>query len=119
MPSSREPEEPFLLSYDGFDLDAEGLREVLASTGNGRFCSRGAAEWENADGVHYPGTYAHGLHNTEPTIVGGVPVLNEDLVNLPNWLVLKLKIEGGSRSARHHAPARRPLAPDEAAAVRR
>jgi trehalose/maltose hydrolase-like predicted phosphorylase len=23
-----------------------------------------------------------------------VPVLNEDLVNLPNWLVLKLRIEG-------------------------
>ena len=52
--------------------------------GNGRFCSRGAAEWENAKGVHYPGTYAHGLHNTETTILGGVPVLNEDLVNLPN-----------------------------------
>src|SRR3954468_24525461 len=25
--------------------------------------------------------------------MGGRPVLNEDLVNLPNWLVLKLKIE--------------------------
>src|SRR3954451_4906686 len=26
--------------------------------------------------------------------MGGSPVLNEDLVNLPNWLVLKLRIEG-------------------------
>jgi trehalose/maltose hydrolase-like predicted phosphorylase len=26
--------------------------------------------------------------------MGGRPVLNEDLVNLPNWLVLKLLIEG-------------------------
>jgi trehalose/maltose hydrolase-like predicted phosphorylase len=26
--------------------------------------------------------------------LGGVPVLNEDLVNLPNWLVLKLRIDG-------------------------
>ena len=26
--------------------------------------------------------------------MGGRPVLNEDLVNLPNWLVLKLRIEG-------------------------
>ena len=26
--------------------------------------------------------------------MGGLPVLNEDLVNLPNWLVLKLRIEG-------------------------
>ena len=87
--------DPFVLSYEGFDPEAEGLREVLASTGNGRFCARGAAEWENADGVHYPGTYAHGIYNRETTILGGVPVLNEDLVNLPNWLVLKLRIAGG------------------------
>ena len=26
--------------------------------------------------------------------MGGIPVLNEDLVNLPNWTVLKLRIEG-------------------------
>ena len=45
--------------------------------------------------MHYPGTYAHGVYNRETTILGGVPVLNEDLVNLPNWLVLKLRIEGG------------------------
>ena len=87
--------DPFVLSYEGLDPDAEGLREVLTSTGNGRFCARGAAEWENADGVHYPGTYAHGVYNRETTILGGVPVLNEDLVNLPNWLVLKLRIDGG------------------------
>ena len=56
---------------------------------------RGAAEWEDADGVHYPGTYAHGGYNRETTILGGLPVLNEDLVNLPNWLVLQLRTEGG------------------------
>ena len=89
------PDPAFLLSFEGFDPEAEALREVLSSTGNGRFCSRGAAEWENADGVHYPGTYAHGVYNRETTILGGVPVLNEDLVNLPNWLVLTLRIEGG------------------------
>jgi trehalose/maltose hydrolase-like predicted phosphorylase len=81
------------LKYDRFDPDEEGLREALTSTGNGYFCARGAAEWEDADDVHYPGTYAHGLYNRETTIMGGRPVLNEDLVNLPNWLVLKLKIE--------------------------
>ncbi|HEY2552911.1 MAG TPA: glycosyl hydrolase family 65 protein [Streptosporangiaceae bacterium] len=84
----------FLLAYDGFDPEAEGLREALTSTGNGYLCARGAAEWEEADGVHYPGTYAHGGYNRETTILGGLPVLNEDLVNLPNWLVLKLRIEG-------------------------
>ncbi len=81
------------LEYDGFDPVEEGLREALTSTGNGYFCTRGAAEWEDADDVHYPGTYAHGLYNRETTIMGGRPVLNEDLVNLPNWLALKLKIE--------------------------
>jgi trehalose/maltose hydrolase-like predicted phosphorylase len=84
----------FLLAYDGFDPGAEGLREALTCTGNGYLCTRGAAEWEAADGVHYPGTYAHGGYNRETTILRGLPVLNEDLVNLPNWLVLQLRIEG-------------------------
>ena len=67
--------EPFVLSYEGFDSDAEGLREVLLSTGNGRFCARGAAEWENADGVHYPGTYAQsgpGVSTSSTSIVRNV-----------------------------------------------
>lgn len=44
--------------------------------------------------MHYPGTYAHGGYNRETTILGGLPVLSEDLANLPNWLVLTLRIEG-------------------------
>ena len=85
----------FLLTYEGFDPAAEGLREALTSTGNGYLCTRGAAEWEDADGVHYPGSYVHGGYNRETTILSGLPVLNEDLVNMPNWLVLQLRIEGG------------------------
>ena len=81
------------MAYEKFDPSEEGLREALTSTGNGYFCTRGTAEWEDADDVHYPGTYAHGLYNRETTIMGGRPVLNEDLVNLPNWLVMKLRIE--------------------------
>ena len=82
------------LGYDSYEPSTEGLREALTSTGNGYFCTRGFLEWEDADGVHYPGTYAHGGYNRETTIMGGIPVLNEDLVNLPNWAVLKLRIEG-------------------------
>ena len=82
------------LAYDHFDPAEERLREALTSTGNGYFCTRGAMEWEDASDVHYPGTYAHGGYNRETTILGGRPVLNEDLVNLPNWLVLKLRIDG-------------------------
>ena len=84
----------FALAYHGFDPAGEGVREALTSTGNGYLCTRGSAEWEDADGVHYPGTYVHGGYNRETAILGGRPVLNEDLVNLPNWLVLKLRIEG-------------------------
>ncbi|MBA2513477.1 MAG: glycoside hydrolase family 65 protein [Solirubrobacterales bacterium] len=83
----------FTIAYDSFEPEEEGLREALTSTGNGYFCTRGTAEWEDADDVHYPGTYAHGIYNRETTIMGGRPVLNEDLVNLPNWLGLKLRIE--------------------------
>ena len=88
----------FTLAYDGFDPAEEGLREALTSTGNGYLCTRGTAEWEDADGIHYPGTYAHGVYNRETTIMGGRPVLNEDLVNLPNWLVLKLRSRARTRS---------------------
>ena len=84
----------FMLVYEGFDPGEEGLREALTSTGNGYFCVRGAAEWEDAGDVHYPGTYAHGIYNRESTIVGGHPIPNEDLVNLPRCLSLRLSIEG-------------------------
>lgn len=84
----------WILAYDSFVPAEEGLREALTSTGNGYICARGAAEWEDVGEVHYPGTYTHGGYNRETTIMGGRPVLNEDLVNLPNWLVLKLRIEG-------------------------
>src|SRR4051794_23730447 len=82
------------LAYDSFEPEKEGLREALTSTGNGYFCTRGALAWSETDGVSYPGTYMHGGYNRETTIMAGVPVLNEDLVNLPNWLLLELRIEG-------------------------
>ena len=84
----------FKLTYDHFNRTEEGLREALTSTGNGYFCTRGAAEWEDSHGAHYAGTYAHDVYDRETTIMGGRPVPNEDLVALPNWLVLKLRIDG-------------------------
>jgi trehalose/maltose hydrolase-like predicted phosphorylase len=90
----RDTADDFALVYDGFDPVAEGLRETLTSTGNGYFCIRGAAEWEDRDDVHYPGTYAHGVYNRQTTMLGGNPVPNEDLVNLPNCSSLKVRVEG-------------------------
>jgi trehalose/maltose hydrolase-like predicted phosphorylase len=83
----------FTLAYDYFDPAEEGLREALTSTGNGHFCTRGAVEWQEADDVHYPATYAHDVYNRKTTIMGGRPVPNEDLVALPNWLALGLRVD--------------------------
>ena len=42
-----------------------------------------------------PGTYLAGGYNRLVTEIAGRKVENEDLVNLPNWLVLLLRIEDG------------------------
>jgi alpha,alpha-trehalase len=91
---ARYAADDFMLVYEGFDPSEEGLRETLTSTGNGYLCLRGAAEWEGRDDVHYPGAYAHGVYNRETTIMSGHPVLNEDLVNLPNCFSLELIVDG-------------------------
>ncbi len=93
-PGERYAADEWMLVYDGFEPNDEGLRETLTSTGNGCFCIRGAAEWEESGAVHYAGTYAHGIYNRESAIVGGRPIPNEDLVNLPRCLSLQLCIEG-------------------------
>lgn len=83
------------LAYDGFDPDQEALREALCALGNGYFATRGAAEESDADETHYPGMYLAGGYNRLVTDIAGRPVENEDLVNLPNWLPLTFRPEGG------------------------
>jgi len=82
------------LIYEGADADAEPLREALTTLGNGRFATRGAPEWSTDDGVHYPGTYVAGGYDRLTSEVGGRDVVNEDLVNFPNWLPLTFQPEG-------------------------
>ena len=84
-----------VLVFDRFEPGQEGLRETLCTLGNGYFATRGASPESNADGVHYPGTYAVGCYNRLTTQIAGREVQNEDLVNLPNWLPLTFRIEGG------------------------
>ncbi len=88
-------ETDWVLSYDGFDPAVEGLREALCTLGNGYFATRGAAEEAEADEVHYPGTYLAGGYNRRVTELAGREIENEDLVNLPNWLPLTFRPEGG------------------------
>jgi trehalose/maltose hydrolase-like predicted phosphorylase len=86
---------PWTLTYDGFDPASERLREALCTLGNGYFATRGAAPEAAAGDVHYPGTYAAGCYNRAVSRVAGREVENEDLVNLPNWLPLTLRAQGG------------------------
>jgi alpha,alpha-trehalase len=83
------------LVYGGYDPDQEGLRETLCALGNGVFTTRGAGPEVEADGTHYPGTYSGGVYNRLTTDLEGMYVENEDLVNLPNWLPLTFRINGG------------------------
>ena len=85
----------WVVVYEGFDPQKQSLREALCALGNGVFVTRGAAEESRADGVHYPGTYLAGGYNRLPTEVAGKTIVNEDLVNLPNWLPLTFRPEGG------------------------
>jgi trehalose/maltose hydrolase-like predicted phosphorylase len=87
--------DPWVLGYDTCDPEREGLREALCALGNGLFVTRGAAEEAAADGVHYPGTYVAGGYNQLESEVAGRTVVNEDLVNFPNWLPLTFRPEGG------------------------
>ena len=84
------------LVYEGFDPHQEGLREALCTLGNGYFATRGAAPHAHADEVHYPGTYLAGGYNRLTSEIGGRDVENEDLVNLPNWLALTFRVNGGA-----------------------
>jgi alpha,alpha-trehalase len=83
------------LTYDDFLPEQEGLREALCTLGNGYFATRGAAAEAGANDVHYPGTYMAGGYNRLGTEMAGRVIENEDLVNLPNWLVLAFRIEDG------------------------
>jgi trehalose/maltose hydrolase-like predicted phosphorylase len=83
------------LAYDGFDPPGERLREALCTLGNGYFATRGAAPEAAADAVHYPGTYVAGCYNRLVSRVADREVENEDLVNVPNWLPLTFRLQGG------------------------
>ncbi|MEA2086061.1 MAG: trehalose-phosphatase [Chloroflexota bacterium] len=83
----------WVVAYEGFNPEQEGLREALCTLGNGYFATRGAAPESSADGVHYPGTYVTGCYNRLWTEINGRTVENEDLVNVPNWLPLNFRFQ--------------------------
>ncbi len=84
----------FSLSYEGFRKEQEPLREALCTLGNGYFATRGAHESTDAGDVHYPGTYLAAGYDRAKSNVKDKIIENEDLVNWPNWQVLKFRPHG-------------------------
>jgi trehalose/maltose hydrolase-like predicted phosphorylase/beta-phosphoglucomutase-like phosphatase (HAD superfamily) len=93
---TERPPSVWTLAYESFDPARQGLREALCALGNGYFVTRGALPEADADDVNYPGTYVAGLYNRLVTEVAGRDVVNEDLVNVPNWLPLRFRVAGGA-----------------------
>ncbi len=85
---------PWSFTFGGYLPHQEKLRETLCSVGNGYRATRGCAPEADAGPLHYPGTYAAGLYNRLTDEIAGVAIENESLVNLPNWLSLKFRIDG-------------------------
>nr|CRL73918.1 trehalose-phosphatase [Mycolicibacterium malmesburyense] len=82
-------------TFEGYDPPSEKLREALCTVGNGYFATRGAAPESKAGQVHYPGTYAAGVYNRLDDVLAGKTLEHESLVNLPNWLPLTFRVDGG------------------------
>jgi trehalose/maltose hydrolase-like predicted phosphorylase/beta-phosphoglucomutase-like phosphatase (HAD superfamily) len=100
---TQRPPSVWTLVYDSFDPARQGLREALCALGNGYFVTRGALPEAAADGVSYPGTYVAGLYNRLGTEIAGRKVVNEDLVNVPNWLPLRFRVADGAWFDVQHA----------------
>ena len=95
-PDHSRPIDPWILEYWSYRPAEERLREALCTLGNARFATRGAApEHPEVEGIHYPGTYVAGLYNRLAAEKAGREIVNESLVNVPNWLLLTFRIDDG------------------------
>jgi trehalose/maltose hydrolase-like predicted phosphorylase len=73
------------ISEDTFNSTTLQAQETVYTNGNGYFCTRGAFE-EGYPGVS-PATLLYGVFDT-------IPVGKEELANAPDWLPLKLFVNG-------------------------
>ncbi len=94
-PAEPNPDKRWSFVREGFEPEKEKLRETLCTLGNGYFATRGAAPEPGAAPLPYPGTNHAGGYNRLTTEIAGREIENEDLVNVPNWLPLTFRIEGG------------------------
>lgn len=82
----------WIVSYRQFNPSAQRLRETIFTLSNGYFATRGAHE-DGLSAMHYPATYLGGIYNRLSSTVDNKQLINEDLVNFPNWLAITFKIE--------------------------
>jgi len=94
MYSKHVLEDPWRLSYRVFLPADERLREAMTSLGNGYMGNRGGWEGASISPHHYPATYLAPVFDTAPSEVKGRTVYNSDMVNLPNWCLMQLSIDG-------------------------
>ncbi|MCO4265159.1 HAD-IA family hydrolase [Pseudarthrobacter raffinosi] len=85
--------DPWRLVYEGYDPAHEGHREALTTLGNGYLAVRGAAPEGGMSEVRYPGTYLAGVYNRLVSTVEGQAAEDEHMVNIPNWLVLDVRLD--------------------------
>ena len=86
----------WLWRYEGYLPASEGQRESLCTLGNGYMATRGAVPESSADDIHYPGTYLAGVFNRLSSEIAGRTVVNESIVNAPNWLPVRCRAAGGT-----------------------
>ena len=87
--------DPWLLSYDDFDPEAESMREALCAVGNGYWATRASIPGTYAGDVHYPGTYLAGIFNRVENCTDGSPAETEHLINAPDWTFLRVETPDG------------------------
>ncbi len=87
-------QDQWMIRYHDYQPASEKTRETLLTCGNGRFAVRGCQEESKAGPNHYPGTYMAGLYNRLSTRLNDRDIVNEDLVNCPNWLSLSFRPDG-------------------------
>ena len=94
-PETASAADAWMLFFDGYEPPTEKLREAVCTLGNGYFATRGCAPEATAGPVHYPGTYLAGVYNRLRDERAGMEIVNESMVNAPNWLTTTFRIEGG------------------------
>lgn len=91
----RSARDDWVLTYEGYDPGDELLREALCTISNGYFASRASAPEMREGKYHYPGNYVAGIYNRLESDIAGRTIVNESIVNVPNWLFLTFRFDGG------------------------